>query len=256
MKPSAADVATRLLALEACVVYALGAPPREVVAALRARATVREKEAMEEKAEESRYAYWNPIEATDVYDALTETERTLAEADLVAMTLDQQAEAVAWLESVGVLAWSLGIIEALPPWDRPVDREVLRRIPPPQQLAEFRKRAQLRDDEVLEHGRSVAQLWAERARLFDLEQNGFTLPDDLKNQGVQNIADVVKVTTAHAVVEGAIEEAVEGDFPVRDGKYADASEALAAELRTIAVERLRAFRFLTGDLLRWDEGDE
>ncbi|MGZ3416424.1 MAG: DUF4272 domain-containing protein [Polyangiales bacterium] len=256
MKPSASDVATRLLALEACVVYALGAPPREVIAAMRARATVREKEAMEEKAEESRYAYWNPIEATDVFDALTETERALAEADLMTMTLDQQAESVAWLESVGVLAWSLGILEALPPWDRPVDREVLRRIPAPQDLAAFRAKAKLRGTEVIEHGRAVAQLWAERARLFDLETNGFTLPDDLKNQGVQNIADVVKVTTAHAVVEGAIEEAVDGDFPVRDGKYADAEEPLAAELRTIAVERLRAFRWLAGDLVRWDEGDD
>ena len=256
MKPSAADIATRLLALEACVVYALGAPPREVVGAIRARATVREKEAMEEKAEESRYAYWNPIEATDVFDGLTETERALAEADLIAMTLDQQAESVAWLESVGVLAWSLGILEALPSWDRPVDREVLRRVPAPKDLPAFRARAKVRDDESLERGLVVAQLWAERARLYDLEASGFTLPDDLKNQGVQTIADVVKVTTAHAVVEGAIEEALEGDFPVREGKYADAEEPLAAELRTIAIERLRAFRWLVGDLKRWDEDSE
>jgi hypothetical protein len=255
VKPSAADVATRVLALETCVVYALGAPPREVVAQLRARATVREKEAMEEKAEEARYAYWNPIEATDVFDALTETERALAEADLMTMTLDQQAEAVAWLESVGVLAWALGIIDALPPWDRPVDREVLRRVPAPADLAKFRAEAVLRDPELIEHGRTVAQLWAERARLHDLEASGFTLPDDLKQEGVKTLADVVKLTTAHAVVEGAIEEAADGDFPVRDGKYADADEALAAELHTIALERLRAFRWLTGDLATWELED-
>lgn len=254
MRRTPSEVVDRLVALKSCVVFALGAPPREVVAQLRTHASVKEREAMEDKAEEARYAYWNPIEATDVFDAMTDAEKTLGESTIMSMTLDQQAEAVAWLEGVAVLAWATGIIEEMPPYDRAASREILQRVPAPQSLATARADATLRSDEDLEGARTVAQLWAERARLYDLAANGFTLPEDLQQEGVKSLDDVVRVTTAHAVMDGAIGSPIEGDFPVRGGPYRKIEEPVAMELQTIAQERLRALRWLTGDQPRWDEG--
>lgn len=71
MPPDAAAVADRLVTLKACIVYALGAPPREVIGAMRARMNREERERMEEKADEARDAFWTPIYDTPVFDALT-----------------------------------------------------------------------------------------------------------------------------------------------------------------------------------------
>jgi hypothetical protein len=249
---AAADVADRLVALKACVVYALGIPPRSVVSSLSARASAAERAAFQEKAEEARYAYWNPVEDSPAFDAMTETERALAETTILTMPIEQQAEAASWLESACVLAWALGLIETLPPWDAPADRGLLSKVPIPAELAAFRARARLRPIEDLERARSVAELWSWRGRTRELEEGGFTLPDDLARDGVKKLEDLVRVTAAHAQVEGAIEQVVDGDFPVRGRAYREIDETTGAILRTIAAERLRALDWLSGRIDRWD----
>src|SRR5688572_1388925 len=90
--PDAADVADRLVTLKACIVYALGAPPRDVIGSMRARMTEDERAQMEEKADEARDAFWIPIYDTPVFTALTDSERELSEATLITITEEQQID--------------------------------------------------------------------------------------------------------------------------------------------------------------------
>lgn len=246
MPPDAAAVADRLVTLKACIVYALGAPPREVVGGLRARMNAEERANMEEKADEARDAFWTPIYDTPVFEALTASERELSEATLITITEEQQINASWWLEGAAMLAWALGAIEELPPFDLQVEPELLGRIPNPSSLATFRNEARLRPVEELEAARSAAELWNWRSRTRELQQSGFTMPEELKKPGMSSLDDVVRLTTAHAMQEGTIARAIDGDFGARGKAYGALSDDEWHEVRSVAVERHRALNWLCG----------
>ncbi len=251
-RPSARDVSDRLVTLKCCVIYAMGAPPREVVAAMRARATEKERAEMDDKADEMRDQYWTPIFDTPVFDALTESERALSESTLSTMTVEQQIDASWQVESIGVLAWALGLIDELPAWDAQVPPAAVQSIPGPRDLAAFRAEVTLRDEDELDDALTAAELWQWRSRTRELAEGGFTLPDELKRPGVHTLEDVIKVTTAAAFENGTIEEALGGDFPARGKPYRDLDDDEASELRSIAVERHRALSWLCGITETWD----
>lgn len=246
MPPDAALVADRLVTLKACIVYALGAPPREVIGAMRARMNEDERIQMEEKADEARDAFWTPIYDTPVFDALTDGERELSEATLITITEEQQIDASWWIEGAAMLAWALGMLEELPPFDTQVEHELLAKIPNPASLGTFRAQAKLRPVEELESARSAAELWNWRSRTRELQEGGFTMPEEMKKPGLSSLDDIIRVTTAHAMNEGTIRRAIDGDFAARGAAYRDLPEDAFSEVRSIAVERHRALNWLCG----------
>jgi len=246
MPPDAALVADRLVTLKACIVYALGAPPREVVGAMRARMNEDERARMEEKADEARDAFWTPIYDTPVFDALTDDERELSEATLITITEQQQIESSWWIEGAAMLAWALGVVEELPSFDLQVEHELLGRVPNPAKLAAFRATAKLRSIEELETARSAAELWNWRSRTRELQESGFEMPEELKKPGMSSLDDVVRLSAAHAVHEGTIHNAIDGDFAARGKAYGALSADEWSEVRSIALERHRALNWLCG----------
>ncbi len=246
MPPNAALVADRLVTLKACIVYALGAPPREVIGAMRARMSTEERAQMEEKADEAREAFWTPIYDTPVFDALTDGERVLSESTLITITEDQQIDASWWIEGAAMLAWALGMLDELPSFDVQVEHELLGRIPNPAALADFRASAKLRPVEELEAARSAAELWNWRSRTRELAEGGFTMPDEMKKPGLGSLDDVVRVTAAHALQEGTIRRAIDGDFAAREKPYKALTADEWSEVRSIALERHRALNWLCG----------
>lgn len=245
-KPTAAEVADRLVALKACVVYALGAPPRDVVAAMRARAKADERAQMDDKADEARDAFWTPIYDTPVFDALTPKERELSEATLITMTEEQQIEASWAVEGMVVLAWALGLVDELPEWDTQTEPSFLDEVPNPIALSRVREQASLRPAEEIEHVAAAAQLWHWRSRTRELIEGGFAFPDELKRPGVASLDDVVRLTAAHAFAEGTIERVIDGDFPARGKAYRALDDDEWHEVRSIAIERHRALNWLAG----------
>lgn len=254
-RPSPAAVADRLVALKASIVYALGAPPRDVVAGMRARATKDERARMDEKADEARDAFWTPIYDTPVFEVLTDTERAISEATLITLTEEQQIDASWWIEGAAMLAFAAHIIDELPPFDVQVSPELLQFIPNPPDLEKFREQIKLRPEAELDAARAAAELWHWRSRTRELQEGGFKLPEELKKEGVQTLDDVIRVTAAHAFAEGSIERAIDGDFPAREQAYRALSEADFSEVRSIAVERHRALNWLCGRAPdhRWEE---
>jgi hypothetical protein len=253
LSPASAEVVDRLVALKACVVYALGAPPREVVAAMRARAKADERAQMDEKADEARDAIWTPIYDTPEFDALTPRERALSEATLVTLTEEQQIEASWAVEGMVVLAWALGFVDELPPWDTQTEPDFLEAVPNPAVLARVRGSAALRPREDLERMAGAAELWHWRSRTRELIESGMQLPDELKRPGVSSLDDVVRLTAAHALADGTLDALVDGDFPARGGAYRALDDDAWFEVRSIAHERHRAFNWLLGRGDGWDE---
>jgi len=253
--PTAAEVADRLVALKSCVVYALGAPPRDVVAAMRARAKAEERAQMDEKADEARDAFWTPIYDTPVFEALTPRERELSEATLITMTEEQQIEQSWAVEGMVVLAWALGFVDDLPAWDTQTDPSFLDEVPNPVALARVRAAAKLRPSDEIEAAAATSQLWHWRSRTRELIEGGFALPDELKKPGIGSLDDVVRLTAAHAFAEGTIEEAIDGDFPARGKAYRALDDDEWHEVRSIAIERHRALCWLLGlaPANNWDE---
>lgn len=254
-RPTPTEVVDRLVALKSCVVYALGAPPRDVVAAMRARAKADERKQMDDKADEARDAFWTPIYDTPVFEALTPRERELSEATLVTLTEEQQIEASWAVEGMVVLAWALGILDELPPWDLQTEPSFLDEVPNPVALARVREAVTLRPSEDLEREAAAAQLWHWRSRTRELIEGGFQLPDELKKPELQSLDDVVRLTAAHALADGTIDRVIEGDFPARDKAYRDLEDDEWHEVRSIAFERHRAFNWLLGLAQdnAWDE---
>lgn len=254
-RPSARDVADRLVALKACIVYALGAPPREMVAALRAKADKSERQKMDDKADEARDAFWTPIYDTPVFDILTDAERAISEATLVTLTEAQQIDASWWIEGAAMLGWAVFILDELPPFDVQISPELLTAIPNPTDLERFRGQVKMRTAEEIDAARSAAELWHWRSRTRELQQAGFTLPEELKKPNIGTLDDVVRLTAAHAFEEGTIREAIDGDFPARGKAYRALDENEAAEVRSIAAERHRALNWLAGRAPenRWDD---
>lgn len=254
-RPTAQAVADRLVALKVSIVYALGAPPRETVAAMRARASKQERAQMDEKADEARDAFWTPIYDTPVFDALTDTERAISEATLVTLTEQQQIDTSWWIEGAAMLAYAAYIIDELPPFDVQVSPELLEFIPNPGDLVAFRDKIKLRPEVEIDRARAAAELWHWRSRTRELQDAGFQLPDDLKKPELQTLDDVIRLTAAHAAHDGTIKSAIDGDFPARNKAYRALSDDEWSEVRSIAVERHRALNWLTGRAPghRWDD---
>lgn len=254
-KPTAAEVADRLVALKSCVVYALGAPPRDVVAAMRARAKADERAQMDDKADEARDAFWTPIYDTPVFDALTPRERELSEATLITLTEEQQIEASWAVEGMVVLAWALGFLDELPSWDAQTEPSFLEEVPNPIALARVRAEAKLREPEEIDRAAAAAQLWHWRSRTRELIEAGFEFPKELVRPGVASLDDMVRLTAAHAFADGSIERVIDGDFPARDKAYRALGDDEWHEVRSIAFERYRALNWLRGlaEGNAWDE---
>lgn len=251
-RPSPTEVADRLVALKSSIVYALGAPPREVVAGMRARATKDERARMDEKADEARDAFWTPIYDTPVFEVLTDNERAISEATLITLTEEQQIDASWWIEGAAMLAYSAFIIEELPAFDVQVSPELLQFIPNPPDLEKFRAQIKLRSEVEIDAARAAAELWHWRSRTRELQEGGFALPEELRKPGIATLDDVIRVTSAHAFEEGTIARAIDGDFPARGQAYRTLSADDFSEVRSIAVERHRALNWLSGRG-PWDE---
>jgi hypothetical protein len=254
-RPSPTQIADRLVALKVSIVYALGAPPREVVASMRARASKDERERIDEKADEARDAFWTPIYDTPVFDALTATERAISEATLVTLTEQHQIDASWWIEGAAMLAYAAHIIDELPPFDTQVSPELLQFIPNPAELTKFRGQIKLRPEVEIDRARAAAELWHWRSRTRELQQGGFNLPDDLKKPGLQTLDDVIRLTAAHAMNEGTIARVIDHDFPAREKAYRALTDEEWSEVRSIAVERHRALNWLAGRAPghRWED---
>jgi hypothetical protein len=149
-------------------------------------------------------------------------------------------EAVWQAEGLGMLLWSLGLVE-LEPFDRTFDAEWL--------LATPTAHGSLRARAEIEHARETARLWHWRARTGELTAGeAIELPADWAS-----FEQLVAVAAMRGYERGILPSPLRGDFPAHGTGYRELSPAQRAEVLSIAYERHRALNWLCGAGKSWSD---
>jgi hypothetical protein len=254
--PTATEAAGRLVILKYVVAYALGAPPRDMLAQMSGGWSPAERSAFEKEGQARRDAFWRPIREAGLWSSMSPRERELAGTTLGTMTHQQQVDATWRIESVRALAWALGLLEALPHCDVQAEPELLKTFATGD-IGHFLNTAALRDAETIERERSLAELWHWRSRTRQLVEDGQTLrpSEPMKGVGLNTFDDIVRLTAREAAKNGRIPPAIEEDFPARGKAYRHLSAEEWAQVRSVTMERHFTLNWLCGHAPknRWDE---
>jgi hypothetical protein len=149
-------------------------------------------------------------------------------------------EAVWQGEGLGMLLWSLGLVE-LEPYDRPFDPEWL--------LATPTAPGNLRARPEIEHALETAKLWHWRTRTEALRE-----ADVLELPGRWNsFEQLVAVAAMRGYERGLLPSPMRGDFPAFGTGYRELTPAQRAEVVSIAYDRHRALAWLCGGGRDWAE---
>jgi Domain of unknown function (DUF4272) len=143
-------------------------------------------------------------------------------------------------EGLGVLLWSLGLVE-LEPFDRPFDPEWL--LATPTAHGTMRARAEI------EHARETARLWHWRVRTDELRgRDSVDLPASW-----DSFEQLVAVAAMRGYERGLLPSPLLGDFPAFGTGYRELRPVQRDEIASIAYERHRAFNWLCGVGRAWAE---
>jgi hypothetical protein len=169
------------------------------------------------------------IEAEGLGIFLSEPERGLLTMPLGRWQTDL-VEAVGWrVEPLGIFAWAVSLIKALPPYDRRFSHDDLLmrlRIGKPLQIPGTLR---LRPAAELQASYRTAQLWEWRAQ-------------QARTAGPA----AVETEAAKGWKEGLLPEPVDRDFPAFGRAYASLSRQQGDLLAAIAEHRVTALRWLCG----------
>ena len=155
---------------------------------------------------------------------------------------EQTMGQLCWMkESIGVLAWALGIYETLPPYDQPFDvpagklKELIGTTPP-----------SLRDEEQINLERENAQMWNWRARTTIIIARGEKPPPGM------TFDELISKVANHAHEQGGAPKPIGNDFPAFGKPYRNLSHEEAYVAYSIAQQRHYAFNWLCGYGKDWD----
>ena len=245
--PDAATVArrARLLALQ---LRHLGVAATELAAAQATDLPAEQRSAHEERSR----ALGADVAATlasepDTAEATTEELAFLRKRPGKVTGTD--AMDVSWrAESLAVLLWSLGRIEALPRFDEQVDPTALLALVDRPIDGAIARRAHAE----VERMQSLAKLWHWRSRTRKLEQDGTPLPAGLP---VKSYEEIVRLTTEAAQQDGTLDAVRDGDFKAMGKSFRWLTDDEWSSVQSIVMERHRALNWLCGyaPANRWDD---
>jgi hypothetical protein len=245
-RPSAQDVARRLVVLKYVVVYALTAPPCDMLRMLLEKWSADEREKFSADGEAKREEFWQPLRQAGLWPSVSRDERELAGTTIVTMTPQQQVNATWRVESAQLVMWALGLIPHLPPYDTQADHDLLKQIPS-REIPRFVSSARLRRESEIQRARDDAELWHWRSRTRQLIEDGqeFAADEQTRAAGFNTYDDIVRFTARKLAEEGRI-SAIDEDFPAKVKAYRELSADEWSEVRSITMERHFALNWLCG----------
>lgn len=158
---------------------------------------------------------------------------------------------VSWrAESLAVLLWALGRLDALPPFDTQADPEPLLALA--DRLVAEGAAPTLRVPAEVERMQACAKLWHWRSRTRQLEEDGTPLPEGLP---VTSYEEIVRLTTDAAQQDGMLDAVRDGDFKAMGKGFRWLTSDEWSSVQSIIVERHRALNWLCGyaPANRWDD---
>jgi len=254
-RPSAEEVAKRLVVLKYVVGYAVATPPRDMLKQWLESLSKSERTNFARDAEVWRNEYWKNFHTLGLWSVLSPQERTFASTTMLTMTHQQQLNMLWRIEAVQVLAWAIGLVKNLPPYDTPANHDLLKVIPS-EAVERFVKSVRLLPSAEIDKARDVAELWHWRSRTRELVEEGRTLDPDpkVREAGFNSFDDIVRFT-ADLCKEERLLEVIDEDFAVLKKAYRDLSSEEWYEVRSITMERHFALNWLCGYAPnnQWDE---
>ncbi|MEY2467121.1 MAG: hypothetical protein QOD03_1642, partial [Verrucomicrobiota bacterium] len=164
----------------------------------------------------------------------------------------QQIVNASWrMESVMAFMWALGIIPELLPFDHQSQHELMRHIPH-ENISDFFISAKLLDEEKIEKGRSLSELWHWRSRTRELIEEKRPFPAEIPQ--FKSYDEIVRLSAKAANEKDSL-EIIDEDFAALGKAYRDLTDEEWSSIRSIAVERHFALNWLCGYAPdnRWDE---
>lgn len=255
LRPSAEDVARRLVILKYVVVYAVTAPPRDMLEMLFDQWSEDERQGFSADAEARREDFWKPLHQAGLLKAIASSERELAETTIVSMTPQQQINATWRMEAAQVLMWALELIPQLPPYDTQANHDLLKQIDTTD-ILRFVLSSRLRAEKEIDRARDDAELWHWRSRTRQLIEEGheFRADEQTKAAGFNSYDDIIRFTAQRMAEEGRI-QTVHEDFLAKGKAYRDVDIQEWSEVQSITMERHFALNWLCGYAPgnEWDE---
>jgi hypothetical protein len=253
-RPTAEEVARRLLVLNRVVVHALATPPREMLAERMKNWTDDERKEFAKNAESASVGYWGRLRDLGLWHDMSAKEKALASSTAVSMTHKQHLDAMWRLESAQTLMWALGLLTEMPPYDLHAPSEILKELP---SVHDLLKAAMLRPQTEIDRARDVAELWHWRSRTRQVIEEGhsFRADEQMKAAGIGSFDDIVRFAAKSAHERGDIPAPIDMDFPVKGKAYRELSAQEWSEVNSITMERHVALNWLCGYARRnlWDE---
>jgi hypothetical protein len=179
--------------------------------------------------------------------ATTEEAETLV-APLGALDPIQIDRATWEAEALVALAWALGLVESIPPYDAIADPlAALDAMPAPwDSLAQFARSAKLRPVDELATERERAEVWRWRALAEMTRRDG--TPEEKRD-----VQTMLRDLAREASEADLIPPLVDGDFAVEGRPYRRVSDEDLDELAEIAFQRLRALNWTCGFGDSWQD---
>lgn len=248
--PSGVDVARRAAILKYQIVQVATTPPRELVEQLSAEWSENDRREFTTALEANRRELVDALRSSGLWEDTSPSERAIFECPALQLT-ERQVIDTSWrAESLGCLAWALGLLDQLPAYDTQINPERLLPLIPVDDIGAFIRGARLREASEIERARDIAELWHWRSRTRELEEMGYTPP-----AGQPKLAEILRDLVPLSAADGMIPAPIGGDFPVLGRAYRDLSPEEWGSVQSIAMERHFALNWLCGYAPdnEWDE---
>lgn len=149
-------------------------------------------------------------------------------------------------ETLGMLLWSLRVLDDIPPYDVPFEQEdILAPLDIFTPTIDFVWCAELRPTSSLRAMRDLAELWDWRARATQLQRLG------VRPMPNMSLSDIIRATAEQAHRNGTLNALINGDFPAFGKPYALLSDDQYDLTRTIAYERYSAMNWVSESSTSW-----
>lgn len=193
-----------------------------------------------------RLADWLVDEGVSQY--LSPNEKRLFEKSAGSWTEQELIDASWRSEALGVILWTLSVLDSLPPYDTVFTQpEVINPLKLLGPTTEFLWRARLRPPEEVAKACDIADLWVWRSRIAAMQKGGLLLPEGW------SFPQVIKTIAEKAHESGAISQLAEGDLPILGKPYTELSEDEYMHVTSIATERQLALDWVIGHAETWDQ---
>jgi hypothetical protein len=150
-------------------------------------------------------------------------------------------------ESLGILLWSLSMIEKIPEYDTEFDEETIMKIVFDSPVDKFRKSIKLRTKKEIQTAREIAEHWHWRSRTTQvIEEGNVTPPAGL------TFDKIIENSAEGGYKEGFNQKPIEGDFPVLNKAYKALTDVEYSVITSIAMERHFSLNWLSGYSNDWD----